>query len=86
MGFPRQEYWSGVLFPSPGHPPDPGIKLASPALAGRLYTLWATREAASDYGELPKAEEADRSLQAEQSEISRPGRHKPYPGIKSPNK
>ena len=29
MGFPRQEYWSKLLFPSPGDFPDPGIKLAS---------------------------------------------------------
>ena len=27
MGFPRQEYWSGLLFPSPGDLPNPGIKL-----------------------------------------------------------
>ena len=26
MGFSRQEYWSGLLFPSPGDIPDPGIK------------------------------------------------------------
>ena len=26
MGFPRQEYWSGLPFPSPGDVPDPGIK------------------------------------------------------------
>ena len=32
MGFPRQEYCSGLLFPSPGDPPDPGIKPWSPAL------------------------------------------------------
>ena len=32
MGFPRQEYWSGLPFPSPGDPPDPGIELESPAL------------------------------------------------------
>ena len=25
MGFPRQEYWSGLSFPSPGDIPDPGI-------------------------------------------------------------
>ena len=29
MGFPRQEYWSGEPFPSPGALPDPGIKLVS---------------------------------------------------------
>ena len=38
MGFPRQEYWSGLLFPSPGDLPDPGIKPESPALAGRFFT------------------------------------------------
>ena len=32
MGFPRQEYWSGLLFPSPGVLPDPEIKPVSPAL------------------------------------------------------
>ena len=31
MGFSRQEYWSGVLFPSPGDLPDPGIEPGSPA-------------------------------------------------------
>ena len=38
MGFPRPEYWTGLLFPSPGDLPDPGIKPASSALAGRLFT------------------------------------------------
>ena len=32
MGFSRQEYWSGLPFPSPGDLPDLGIKLGSPAL------------------------------------------------------
>ena len=32
MGFSRQEYWSGVPFPSPGDLPDPGIEPRSPAL------------------------------------------------------
>ena len=32
MGFSRQEYWSGLSFPSPGHLPDPGTKPESPAL------------------------------------------------------
>ena len=32
MGFSRQEYWSGVSFPSPGDLPDPGIEPRSPAL------------------------------------------------------
>ena len=41
MGFFRQEYWSGLPFPSPGDLPDPGIEPASPvppALAGRFFT------------------------------------------------
>ena len=32
MGFPRQEYWSGLPFPSPGALSDPGIKCRSPEL------------------------------------------------------
>ena len=33
VGFSQQEYWSGLLFPSPGYLlPDPGIKPVSPAL------------------------------------------------------
>ena len=38
MGFLRQEYWSGLSFPSPGDLLDPGIKLVSPAFAGRFFT------------------------------------------------
>ena len=32
MGFPRQEYWSGLSFPSPGDLPNSGIEPGSPAL------------------------------------------------------
>ena len=32
MGFPGQEYWGGLPFPSPGDLPDPGIKSRSSAL------------------------------------------------------
>ena len=46
MGFPMQEYWSGLPFPSPGDLPDPGIKPRSPGSStGRRFNLWATREA-----------------------------------------
>ena len=38
MGFPRQEYWSGLPFASPGNLPNAGIKPLSPALAGRFFT------------------------------------------------
>ena len=36
VGFSRQEYWSGLPFPSPGDLPDPGIRPRSPALADTL--------------------------------------------------
>jgi len=36
--FPRQQYWSGLPFPSPGDLPDPGIEPTSPALAGGVFT------------------------------------------------
>ena len=38
MGFPRQEYWSGLPFSSPGELPDP----VSPALAGGFFTTSTT--------------------------------------------
>ena len=38
MEFSRQEYWSGVAFPSPGDLPDPEIEPVSPALAGGFFT------------------------------------------------
>ena len=48
MGFPWQEYWSGLPFPTPGDLPDLGIEpasLMSPALAGRFFTTNTTCEA-----------------------------------------
>ena len=35
---PRQKYWSGLPFPSPGDLPNPEIKLGSPALTGEFFT------------------------------------------------
>ena len=37
--FSRQEHWSGFPFPTPGDLPNPGIKPASPAMAGRFFIL-----------------------------------------------
>ena len=42
VGFPRQEYWSRLPFPSPGDVPNPGIKPASPAFGRRILYHWAT--------------------------------------------
>ena len=47
MEFSRQEYWSGLPFPTPGDLPDPGIEPASPALAGGFFTaepLWKPQQ------------------------------------------
>ena len=53
MEFPRQEYWSELPFLSPGDPPpDPGIKSASPSLAGRFFTAlppWKTTSMVAQY-------------------------------------
>ena len=54
MGFSRQEYWSGLPFPSPGDLPDPGIEPRSPTLQadaltseppGKHYAEYITRNA-----------------------------------------
>ena len=53
MGFSKQEYWSGLLCPSPRDLPNPGIEpmsLMSPALAGRFFTtgaIWKTQGSVS---------------------------------------
>ena len=39
IGFPRQEHWSELPFPSPGDLPDPGIEPRSPALASGCFTI-----------------------------------------------
>ena len=39
IGFSRQEYWSGLPFPSPGDLPDPGIEPGSSRVAGRHFTI-----------------------------------------------
>ena len=50
MGFSRQEYWSGLPCPPPGHLPNPGIEpmsLTFPALAGGFFNTSAPLEAPS---------------------------------------
>ena len=39
MGFPRQEYWSGLPFPPPGDLPDSGTEPGSPALQADSFTI-----------------------------------------------
>ena len=48
MGFSRQEYWSGLLYPSSGDLPDSGIEplpLKSCVLVGRIFSTSAPLEA-----------------------------------------
>ena len=62
MKFSRQEYWSGLPFPSPGGLPDPGIKLkspASPALAGIFFTTARPRKPEIECGEKNKVQHSE---------------------------
>ena len=43
-GFLRQEYWSGLPFPSPGHLPSPGKEPQVFYTAGRLFPVWAPKK------------------------------------------
>ena len=42
MGFPRQEYWSGLPFPSPGNLPEPHMETHISCLAGGFFTTDAS--------------------------------------------
>ena len=62
MEFSRQEYWSGLLFPTPGDLPEQGVEPESPALADGFFTTSATWEALYDpaillLGSFPKRNE-----------------------------
>ena len=61
-GFPRQEYWTGLPFPSPKDLPDPGIgpaSVASTAPAGRLFTTdtTCTSQVAQTVTQMPAMQE-----------------------------
>ena len=77
MGFPRQEYWSGLPFPSPGifHK---GIKLASPvapALAGRFLTTEPPRTPSLVYTVLKTRQEAPEGVPYAKLHIAKPRLH-----------
>ena len=44
MEFSRQEYWSGLPFPSPEDLPHPGIEPRSPTLQADAFIIWAMKE------------------------------------------
>ena len=62
MGFSRQEYWSGLSFPSPRDLPDPGIKPGSPEFQANALTseppgkqiIWKDPDAGKDWGQEEK--------------------------------
>ena len=47
MGFPRQEYWSGLPFPSPGDLPNSGFEPKSPELTSGFFSTEPPREVSS---------------------------------------
>ena len=55
MWFPRQECWSGLPIPPPGHLPHPGIEAVSPALAGEFFTTEPTGKPSHFSCQLTKA-------------------------------
>ena len=56
MGFPRQEYWSGLPFPSPGALANPGIQPTPPTLASRFFTTGAPEKPRPQFTHLQKEE------------------------------
>ena len=78
MGFSKQEYWSGLPFPSPGDLPDPGIEhvsLVSAALAGGFFMISATWEAVY-FNMLKTQEEKVDSMYQQIGNINRVGSYK----------
>ena len=71
MGFSRQEYWSGLPFPSPRNLPDPGTEPASPTLAGGFFTTEPPRKPGLDPGRME-------TITKEKSRAANP---KPHPSM-----
>ena len=94
MEFSRQEYWSGLPFPSPGDLPDPGIEPGSPAMqadAQMLYHLSPTALVAQTVKRLPTVQETrvqslgqkdllEKGMATHSSILAPP----PFPGLRCP--
>ena len=63
MGFPRQEYWSGLPFPSLEDLPNPGTEPVSPALADRFFTTEPLGSPCGPYPWLEKPPDIDGGAQ-----------------------
>ena len=57
MGFPRQEYWSGLPFPPPGDHPNPRIEPPSPTLADNFFINEPAGKPTVDYNSVLKSKE-----------------------------
>ena len=68
VGFSRQEHWSGLLYPSPGDLPHPGIKPRFPALQQILYHLGHQRISSVQFSHRVVSD----SLQPHESQYARP--------------
>ena len=83
MGFPRQECWSGLPYPTPGDLLDPGIELvslASPALAGRFFTTAWPEKPMCVSVQFSRLGVSD-SLRPHESQHTRPPCPSPTPGV-----
>ena len=52
--FSRQDYWSGLPFPSPGDLPNPEIKPGASCIASRFFTVWKVKPQGSPLFAIPK--------------------------------
>ena len=72
MGFSRQEYWSGLSFPSPGDLPDPGIEHRSPAL--KADSLPSEPPGKPSVCQMPKSDQSSSNLPTDSTFL--PGGHR----------
>ena len=80
MGFSRQEYLSGLPFPSPGDLPDPGIEPRSPTLAGGFFSTETPEKPSSTISTAAAAKSVQSCLTlCDRLDGSLPG--SPVPGI-----
>ena len=67
VGVSRQEYWSGLPFPNQGNLPNPGDRTSVSCIAGRRFTLWATRGATGHSPPTPKKSDYGQSCDGNQA-------------------
>ena len=83
MAFPRQEYWSGLPFPSLGDLSDLGIEFASPALEGRFFTNDHQERPLTLYSVQFSCSVVSDSLRPHELQHARPPCPSPTPGVHS---